>query len=287
MPDLSYDDIELGKEYGPYYYPLQERIARILEATESSHPWFLDRSPWGPPVAPPSIVGNICMRFIDWIAPVPPGTLHARQEIETHAALRLDRHPLGYGQFVEKYERRGRRWAVFEARFRDETGLLIGRGRTTIVLPGRVETKDEPAEQKTHPERKGELAPLTRTLSQDRLTAFSEDSFNARNNRSIHVHDTVAKKLGYEATVAQGMMSADYISEIMTGVYGKAWFEYAKLSLVFPAPALNGDTVSANGRLKEAPLEGAVVRKVYDVWAENQRGEPVAVGTASSLVRPD
>lgn len=288
MPDdLSYDGIELGKQYGPYYYPLQDRIARTLEATENEHPWHHGRSPWGPPVAPPSILGNVCMRFIDWIAPVPPGTLHARQEIETQAALRLDRHPMGYGKFVEKYERRGRRWAVFEARFRDETGLLIGHGRTTIAFPGKVETKDEPPEEKKRPERKGELTAITRTLTQDKMTAFSEDSYNAQNGRSIHVHPEVAKAAGFGTTVAQAAMAADYISEMMTGVFGKEWFEYATLSLVFLNPILNGDSLTANGRLKEAPLEGAVVRKVYEVWSENQRGDAVAAGTASSLVRPD
>jgi len=288
MPaDLSYDGIELGKQYGPYYYPLRDRIARVLEATENQHAWHRARSPWGPPVAPPSVLGNVCMRFIDWVAPVPPGTLHARQDVETLAALRLDRQLIGYGKFVEKYERRGRRWAVFEARYRDETGLLIGHGRTTIAFPERIETKDDPVAVKQRAARTGELTPVTRTLTQEKMTAFSEDSYNARNDRSIHVHPVIAKELGFEKTVAQAMMAADYISEMMTGVFEKAWFENAKLSLVFVAPIMRDDTLTVNGRLKEAPQEGAVVRKVYDVWAENQNGEAVAVGTASSLVMPE
>ncbi len=288
MPeDLSYEGIVLGKQYGPYYYPLQDRIARILEATENEHPWHRARSPWGPPVAPPSALGNICMRFIDWIAPVPPGTLHVKQEIETQAALRLDRHPLGYGKFVEKYERRGRRWAVFEARFRDETGLLIGHGRTTICFPGMVATKDEPRKEHPAVARKGELAPVTRSVTQEKMTAYSEDSYNAQNDRSIHVHPVIAKEHGYERTVAQGAMVAEYISEVMTGVFQKEWFEYADLSLVFLRPVLEGDTITANGSLKAAPAQGAVVRKAYNVWAENQSGDAVAIGTASSFVRPD
>jgi hypothetical protein len=56
---------------------------------------------------------------------------------------------------------------------------------------------------------------------------------------------------------------------------------------VFLAPIMRDDTLTVNGRLKEAAQEGAVVRKVYDVWAENQSGEAVAVGTASSLVMPE
>jgi acyl dehydratase len=289
MPDdLSYDAIEIGKQYGPYYYPLQDRIARVLEATENAHPWHRARSPWGPPVAPPSILGNICMRFVDWIAPVPPGTLHAKQDVQTSAALRLDRHPMVYGKFVEKYERRGRRWAVFEARFRDETGLIIGHGRTTIAFPERVATGDDPAvAEKKHVARTGELKAITRALTQDQITAFSEDSYNAQNDRSIHVHPVIAKERGYDKTVAQGMMVADYISEMMTGVFAKQWFEYAGLSLAFLKPVLCDDTVTVDGRLKEVLEEGAVVRKVFEVWAENQRGETVAAGTASSLVMPE
>jgi acyl dehydratase len=286
--DLSYDAIEPGKSYGPYKYPLSERIARILEATENAHPWHHGRSPWGPPVAPPSILGSICMRFIDWIAPIAPGTLHARQDVRTDAALRLDRQPIAYGTFVEKYERRGSRWAVFETRLRDETGLIIGRGRTTLAFPERVETANEHAEKGDSKlaERKGELTPITRTITQEKMTAFSEDSANARRGTSIHISPDVAKKAGFETTIAQGMMAADYISEVMTGVLGKEWFAYAGLSLTFLQPILCGDTLTANGRLQDETMEGAVLHKMYEVWAENQRGEAVTAGSAGALVMP-
>src|SRR5437867_8955867 len=135
MPDMSYDSLQIGKQYGPWKYPLRDRIARYLEAIENTHPWHHERSPWGPPVAPPSILGMAAERFMESAATVPPGTLHVKQEIETAAALRLDRQPIGYGQFVDKYERRGRRWFVFETRWRDETGLLIGRSRITMAFP--------------------------------------------------------------------------------------------------------------------------------------------------------
>ena len=43
----------------------------------------------------------------------------------------------------------------------------------------------------------------------------------------------------------------------------------------------------ANGRLKDETMEGAVLHKVYEVWAENQRSEAVVAGSAGSLVMPD
>jgi acyl dehydratase len=296
MTDLSYEAIEVGKEFGPWKYPLKERIARHLEAVENAHHWHHARSPWGPPVAPPTILGNAAMRFLDTISPVPPGTLHAKQEIETAAALRLDRQPVGYGRFADKYERRGRKWFVFETRWRDETGLLIGHSTITMAFPREQGTrneeqgdeKSEVGSQKLEAgERKGELTPITRTLTPEKLEAYSEDSANALRGMSIHVQPEAATKAGFETTVAQGLMSADYISEMMTAVLGKEWFENAELSLAFVRPVLNGETLTGNGRLAEAVEDGAVLRRVYEVWCENERGEIVTAGTAAALLIPD
>jgi len=292
MADLSYEGIEIGKVYGPWKYPLKERIARYLEAVEDAHPWHQERSPWGPPVAPPSILGVAAERFMESIAPVPPGTLHAKQEIETAAALRLDRQPIGYGRFVEKFEKRGRRWFVFESRWRDETGLLIGHSRVTMAMvkeegmgSEEQEEGNPAATKKPKAERKGELTPVVRTLTEERMTAYSEDSANALRGTSIHVQAEAAKKAGFETTVAQGLMCADYISEMMEEVLGAEWYAYSNLSLAFLRPVLSGETVTANGLLGESAEDGGVVRKVYEVWCENERREAVAAGKAGALVR--
>jgi acyl dehydratase len=294
MDDLSYDAIEVGKGYGPWKYPLKDRIARHLEAVENAHPWHHDRSPWGPPVAPPSILGNAALRFLDSIAPVPPGTLHAKHEIDTAAALRLDRQPIAYGRFTDKYERRGRQWFAFQSRWRDETGLLIAHSTLTMTFPQEQGARSqEPGEEEGRrkkegeAERKGELTPVVRTLTQERMTAYSEDSGNALRGLSIHVQPEAAKKAGYDTTVGQGLMSADYISEMMTELLGKDWFENAKLSLAFLRPALCGETLTATGRLAEAVEDGAVIRRVYEVWCENEAGEAVTAGTSAALVRPE
>ena len=212
------------------------------------------------------------------------------------AALRLDRQPIGYGRFADKYEKRGRKWFVFETRWRDETGLLIGHSTLTMAFPreeggSRKEEEGDggkKAEVGGHKsevgERKGELTPITRTVTAERMTGYSEDSANALRGTSIHVQPEVAKKAGFETTVAQGLMSADYISEIMTSTLGKEWFENAKLSLAFVKPVLAGETLTANGRLAESVEDGAVLRRVYEVWCENERRESVTVGTATALV---
>jgi acyl dehydratase len=285
--DLNWDIIDTEQRYGPYKYPLADRIGRYLEAVQNEHPWHRERSPWGPPVAPPTILAAASLRFIDAVATVPPGTLHASQELETAAALRLDRQPIGYGRFTEKYERRGRRWFDFEIHWRDETGLILGRTCTTMTFPGIVDTKDEgPAAPSIPKPADGELPAITRVLSQERITAYTEDSANALRGQSIHIHPDIAKAAGFEATVAQGMMAADYMSEIMTNAFRKDWFASAGLSVTFLKPMLCGDMITVHAVPSAGEPVGAVVRKKFSTWAENQRGETVAAGTAFSLVMP-
>ncbi|MBI1886502.1 MAG: hypothetical protein HYS09_09375 [Chloroflexi bacterium] len=283
MPDLSYDAIEVGSEFGPWNYPLAERIARHLEAVENGHPWHRERSPWGPPVAPPAILGNATLRFLDSIGPNPPGTLHVKQELEFVVPLRLDRRLIAYGRFADKYVRRGRKWFVFAARFRDESGLLIGHSTVTMALP---EPAEEEGSRRTEADeaRIGELTPVVKTVTQDKMTAYSEDSANALRGQSIHVQPEAALAAGYKECVAQGLMSADYISELMLAVFGRHWPEGGGMSLAFVKPVLAADTLTANGRLVDRADEGAFIRDMYEVWCENQDGIAVTVGAASGLV---
>lgn len=285
MTDLSYEGIEMNREHGPWEYPWRERIDRYLEAVENAFPWHHEASPWRLPVAPPTILGNATLRFIDSIAPVPPGTLHAKVEMQFGNTLRRDRELLGYGTFVEKYERRGRRWFVFASRWREGSGLLIGRCTVTMAFPeatgeGEGSGKKEDGGQP----RKAELTLPARTLTEERMTAYSEDSANAMRGQSIHTDLKIANAKGYANTVAQGMMSADYISELLTGEMEKGWLLYGGLSLAFLRPVLCGDSVTAKASLRETADEGSFTRRVYDVWCENGAGETVTAGTASGLV---
>jgi acyl dehydratase len=286
MTDISYAGIEMNREYGPYKYPLRDRIERHLEAVENAHPWHRERSPWGPPVAPPAILGNMGMRFLDQLGPVPPGTLHAKQEIETVSAIRVDRQPIGYGSFTDKVEKRGRQWFTFESRWRDETGLILGKSVVVMVLPSDEKTRGNTEATKDQNRGKmGEasLPSITRELTQDKLTAYSEDSANALRGQSIHVQPEAAQKAGFSGTVAQGLMSADYMSELMENELGREWYENAALSVAFLRPVLCGDSLTTTGGLIESASDGAMFRRMYELRAENQDGLLVSAGKATVL----
>jgi acyl dehydratase len=286
MPDLSYESIELNRDHGPWQYDWRALIERYLKAVDNVFPWHRDGSPWGPPVAPPTILGNATLRFLNSVAPVPPGTLHAKFDLEITNALRGDRELVGYGKFVDKYERRGRGWAAFTARWRDGPGLLVAHATVTVAFPERVETKDEPANEpgERRAPGKAELTLGPRALTREKIIAYSEDSANHERGQSIHTDLEMARSFGFPDLVAQALMSADYISELMTGRFERGWLLQGRLSLAFVAPSFAGDTLTAKAAKREELDEGAFTRHVYDAWCENQRGEVVTVGTASGVV---
>ncbi len=283
MTDFTYDGIEVDREFGPWDYPLKERISRHLEAVENSFPWHRGKSPWGPPIAPPSILMVATRRFLDSIGALPPGTVHIEHELEAMSALRLDRRLIGYGRFTDKYARDGRRYAVFEAKYRTQTGLIIGHSRTKVALP---ETGNNAAAREREDARAGagELEDISRTLTQEKIAAYSEDTTDAANGKSIQLQSAVAKKAGYEGIMAEELMAADYVSELMTGVFGQSWFLTGRMSLAFLRPALCDDTLTTNGRVTERIDQGSVTRRVYQVWCQSQQGETVALGAASGLL---
>jgi acyl dehydratase len=285
MSDLSYGSIEMNTVHGPWEYPWRERIERYLEAVGNGFSWHREASPWGPPVAPPAILGNATLRFIDSIAPIPPATLHAKFDLQLSNALRRDRELIGYGRFDEKYERRGRRWFVFSARWRDGSGLMVGHSSVTMAFPEKVDTADEPGgkERRLKPGAADMELPA-RTLSQEAITAYAEDSANALRGQSIHTDPQLAKKAGFADSVAQGLMGADYISELMTERFQRGWLLNGRLSLAFVKPVIRGDSLTAKAASSDDLDEGAFTRRVFDVWCENQRGEAVTLGTASAVV---
>jgi acyl dehydratase len=81
-------------------------------------------------------------------------------------------------------------------------------------------------------------------------------------------------------------MSADYMSELLENDLGREWYDYANLKVTFLQPVLCGDTLTASGRVVETAEEGAMLRKVYELWCENQSHELVSSARASVLVSP-
>ena len=123
-----------------------------------------------------------------------------------------------------------------------------------------------------------ELPSLQKDLSQRRI-----DVYSGVRPRSIHTDEAWAHAKGFRTTLAQGMMSTAYASELMTRLLGVSFLAGGTLSMAFIRPVYAGDRLTVHGLVKETRREGARTRVVVEVWCENQHGETTAAGTASGL----
>jgi acyl dehydratase len=123
-----------------------------------------------------------------------------------------------------------------------------------------------------------ELPSLQKDLSQRRI-----DVYSGVRPRSIHTDEAWAHAKGFRTTLAQGMMSTAYASELMTRLLGASFLAGGTLSMAFIRPVYAGDRLTVHGLVKETRREGASTRVVVEVWCENQHGEKTAAGTASGL----
>jgi acyl dehydratase len=123
-----------------------------------------------------------------------------------------------------------------------------------------------------------ELAVLEKEPSQRRIDAYS-----GVRPRSIHTDEDWARQKGFRTTLAQGMMSTAYVSEMMTRFLGAGFVKGGTMSMTFVKPVYAGDRLTVRGVVKELRPESGGTRVVVEVWCQNQRGEKTAVGTASGL----
>jgi acyl dehydratase len=124
-----------------------------------------------------------------------------------------------------------------------------------------------------------ELPSLVKEMSQRRI-----DVYSGVRPRSIHTDEAWAHQKGFRTTLAQGMMSTAFASEMMTRLLGEGFVRGGTLSMAFIKPVYAGDRLTVRGVVKETRPEGGRTRVVVGVWCENQHGEKTAVGTASGLI---
>jgi acyl dehydratase len=123
-----------------------------------------------------------------------------------------------------------------------------------------------------------ELPSLVKEMSQRRI-----DVYSGVRPRSIHTDEGWAHQKGFRTTLAQGMMSTAFASEMMTRLLGEGFVRGGTLTMAFIKPVYAGDRLTVHGVVKETRPEGARTRVVVEVWCQNQHGEKTAAGTASGL----
>ena len=124
-----------------------------------------------------------------------------------------------------------------------------------------------------------QLPTLVKEISQRQI-----DTYSGVRPNSIHTDEAWARKKGFRTTLAQGMMSTAYVSEMMTQLLGAGFIKGGTMSVAFIKPVYAGDRLTVHGVVKEMRPESGGTRVVVLVSCENQHGEKTAAGQASGLM---
>src|SRR4026207_1653780 len=100
-----------------------------------------------------------------------------------------------------------------------------------------------------------ELPSLVKEMSQRRI-----DVYSGVRPRSIHTDEAWAHQKGFRTTLAQGMMSTAFASEMMTRLLGEGFVRGGTLSMAFIKPVYAGDRLTVRGVVKETRAAGGRTR---------------------------
>lgn len=187
---------------------------------------------------------------------------------------------------VDKYVRRGKPYVITETEVKDEDGRLIERNRRTSMVSSPQLGQKWWAKPTRETEVGAALEPVVKTFTRELMMDFERIYEQARGARpeNFHSDDEAARTAGLREPIASAHMTISYMHELLNRFFGHDWVKGGTLSLRFTRPVVAGDRVAYRGVVKEKVPEGDKVRLRLDVWAENQRGQQAAVGTASGLV---
>jgi|GEM_PF-141545 len=288
--ELSYDKLLAGHEFTTVGYQLTtQTVTDYVRAVGDPCPLHSDEaaaraSRFGGLVAPPTVAALFTtLRVVldGWT--LPDGTIHTRQYFGFSGALRPDESYKVSVKLADKFARRERCYAVLESTVRDSADNTVVVARTTGIWPGDAGKDDAETGnggrklQQSAPPGEGasSLQCVERQVSQQTIDRYAEASgdFNP-----LHVDAEFARTTRFGRTIAHGMMTLAFMSQMMTLNFGDAWIDSGEMEMNFLAPVFPGDTITAGGVSRSNDQgNGATNCEVYCI---NQDGRKVLAGAA-------
>ena len=121
------------------------------------------------------------------------------------------------------------------------------------------------------------LNSVVKHITQDNINLYADASgdFNP-----IHIDKSFATRTPLGGTIAHGMLSLAYVSEMMTSAFGKNWLSEGKLRAKFKEPARPGDTLTIDGKINCIEQKDDVSYANCTFNCRNQKGEMIVTGEA-------
>ena len=283
------NEIYVGRDFGGQTFDITpELVATYIAGTGDDNPWYRDSSPLGGPIAPALILHSAVYRTLEWYLSV-YGNLHARQEWDLFAPVKVGERLTTRSVIVGRYFKRDREYVVNEVIVTNAAGQIVSRSRTHqsfLIDAGkpregfvidRSREKDATRSFKIG-ERGGEPieAPMRR-ITEDMCMAFSGPARNYHNDKQKAI------ELGFPEIVVQGMLSVCMIAGMMTKRFGLGFLAGGKMDLRLVNVVWGNDVTAPKGLIVERRPEGAHTRAEVEVWCEKSDGTKSIIGSASAI----
>lgn len=130
--------------------------------------------------------------------------------------------------------------------------------------------------------KEGDILPILRKyITQERIDLYARAS---KDFNPVHVDPEYAKNTPLGGTIAHGMLSLSYISEMMTIQFDEYWLHSGSLDVRFKTPARPGDTVTVNGSIKKIAKNNDRTVFNCDVSCVNQNDEVIVAGETQVII---
>lgn len=257
-------------------------VMRWARLHDDNHPWEKGLSPWGGPVAMPWILYFSSMNLLGHEfgreAHLPPVNLpsgFARYKAEYYKPIPVGSTVTVGGEVTDKFSRRGRGYIEWRLDAWLD-GDLVQRHWKTWSFPALPEELAPWPERPNSPVRPEEPAlerfgPLSMEMHLDRLVEFEGPiPLNSHNDPSL-----VKDRPG---NLVHGALSFGLICRLLRDRFGAGYIVGGTIDVRFIQPVYSGQTVTAWGEVLEE--KDGVAR--CKVWAENNLGAIVTIGTATA-----
>ena len=126
-----------------------------------------------------------------------------------------------------------------------------------------------------------ELNGFTRTVTQDRVTAYAHASGD---HNPIHLDEDFAASTRFGQRIAHGMLSLAFVWEMMSLNYPSTWHDGGTVKTRFTSPVVPGEEVVIGGSVKRVRTLNDKDSVECDVSVTRPNGEKALTGTATVLL---
>lgn len=126
----------------------------------------------------------------------------------------------------------------------------------------------------------------SKRLAESRVLAFSGGRLNASGwpSKNIHTDLEFAKGYGLPTRSVSATQYIAYLVDLMIDLFGEVWLTYGKINLKFIAIVDVEDELVSKAVVASKKLKDSRTEFTLSIWCENQRGDKVAIGTATGLI---